>query len=150
MNRRALLIVFWVAASPAFAAPVPKELKKDDLGRFVGEWWECRFENTAYEDAAKARRFTFDKDGALGIRQNAGAMPTEYTIVMDPKTTPPSFALHTKTGLIYNASYHLEADSLRFVLTQPGSDQALLHSVCGRVFRPAVASSQQQTQQRGP
>ena len=118
------LMLLVCSAALASAAPVPKELKKDDLGRFVGEWWECRFENTVYEDAAKARRFTFDKDGALGIRQNAGAMPTEYMIVMDPKTTPPSFALHTKTGLIYNAIYHLEADSLRFVLTQPNKPLA--------------------------
>lgn len=124
MNRRALLIVFWVAAAPAFAAPVPKELKKNDLGRFVGEWWECGFENMVHEDAAKARRFTFDKDGGLAIRQTVGAVPDLYTIIMDPKTTPPSFALHAKTGLIYNASYHLEADSLRFVLTQPNKPLA--------------------------
>ena len=118
------LIATLLCAALAAAAPVPKELKKDDAGRFVGEWWECQHQATQYPEARTARRFTFDKDGALAIRQNAGAVPTDYTLVLDPKTTPPSFVLSNSSGKIYNATYRLEGDTLRFVLT--GLNEPLL------------------------
>ena len=114
------LIVFACCFGVAFGAPVPKEVKKGDAARFVGEWWECQFEATQHPDADKARRFTFDKDGALAIRQTAGAVPEPYRVVLDQTTLPPSFALSNKTGLIFNAVYHLDGDSLRFVLTAVG------------------------------
>ena len=123
MNRRALLIVFWVIASPASGAPVPKELKKDDAARFVGEWWESANQDEVYPDAATARRFRFGKDGALGIHQNAVAPATEYTVVVDPTTTPRTFVLKGKGAAGnagWNAVYKLEGDTLRFVLTLAG------------------------------
>jgi len=42
------LILAVCAYSIALAAPVPKEVKRDDLGRFEGEWWEARFNNTGH------------------------------------------------------------------------------------------------------
>ena len=104
-------------AGAALAAPVPKELTKDDAARFVGEWWECQNEATLHPDVDKARRFTFETNGALAIRQNTGAAPTDYTIAFEPNTTPRSFVLSNSSGKIYNATYRLDGDTLRFVLT---------------------------------
>jgi len=42
------LILAVCAYSIPLAAPVPKDVKRDDLGRFEGEWWEARFNNTGH------------------------------------------------------------------------------------------------------
>ena len=118
------LLALVCIALPGFAAPVPKEAKADDRSRFAGEWWECQFDATMFTEAKTARRFTFGKDGALAIRQNFAAVPDQYTVAVDQTTVPPSFALNNKTGLIFNAVYHLDGDSLRFVLTAVGKPMA--------------------------
>ncbi len=118
------LIAGLLCAALAAAAPVPKELKKDDAARMIGEWWECQHEATQHPEPDRARRFTIEKNGALAIRQNAEAVPTDYMIVLDPTTTPPSFVLSNASGKIFNATYRLEGDTLRFVLT--GLGQPLL------------------------
>jgi len=108
-------------AGSALAAPVPKELRKGDQSRFVGEWWECRMGDSTYTDPATARRFTFDADGNLGIRQNAGATPTEYTAAVDRTAARPTFRLASKGNVTsYNARYRLDGDTLSFALTDPG------------------------------
>lgn len=111
------LIVLLLALPVASAAPVPKEVKKNPLDAFDGVWWEARFENSVYENPDIARRFTFDMAGGLAIRQNEKAIPEEYTIEIDPSTTPQSFKLKSKGKVIYNAVYAVDADSLRFALT---------------------------------
>ena len=122
-------------ATPASAAPVPKESKKDDAGRFVGEWWESRQDNATYTDAAVARRFTFDAEGGLGIRQNAGAAPSDYTVAIDRTTAVPTFLLKAKVGgTSYIASYRLDADTLAFALTDPGKPLAEIKPSAGGIF----------------
>ncbi len=129
------ILVALLFAPLAAAAPVPKELKKDDAGRFVGEWWESRQDNATYTEAAVARRFTFDAEGGLGIRQNATAAPTDYTVAIDRTTAVPTFLLKAKVGgASYIASYRLDADTLSFALTDPGQPLAAIKPGAGGIF----------------
>lgn len=111
------LLLLACSAALACAAPVPKELKKDDLSRLAGEWWEARFNDTVNADAADARRFSFNKDGSAGIHQRAGAAPSEYTFTIDQTTAPPSFSWKGKSGESYNAAYRLDGDTLSIVFS---------------------------------
>jgi hypothetical protein len=118
------ILVALLLATLASAAPVPKELKKDDAGRFVGEWWESRQGDATYPDAATARRFTYDADGGLGIRQNATAPPTLYSIAIDRMQAVPCFAFKQSGTVIYNAAYRFDGDTLSFALTVPNQPLA--------------------------
>jgi len=92
------LILAVCAYSIALAAPVPKEVKRDDLGRFEGEWWEARFNNTVHPEAATERCFRFNKDGAAGIYDRVGAEPYRYEFAIDQSTSPPSSTWNSKIG----------------------------------------------------
>ena len=110
--------------APLAAAPVPKELKKDEMSRFVGEWWESRMGDSTYTDAALARRFSFDREGILGIRQNAGAPPTDYKIAIDTAAPKPCFTFAQNGKVIFNAAYRMDGDTFSFALTSPGQPLA--------------------------
>lgn len=111
MKSFAVLMLF---AAPALAAPVPKELKNNSS--VEGLWWEARFNDTVNSDPAKARRFSFNKDGTAGIHSTAGAKPHEYTYAVDTTTVPPSFTWNGAGGREnYRAVYRIEGDTLFIV-----------------------------------
>ena len=116
------LAILRLVAPLAFAAPVPKELKKNDLSRFEGIWWEARCNDTVNADIATARRWSFGKDGTAGIHSRAAPVPSDYTFTIDQTTTPRTFTFDTKPprggGGNYVAIYDLQGDFLRFVLTE--------------------------------
>ena len=73
------LLVLLLSLPMAFAAPVPKEVKKQtELDRFVGQWWESCFNGKVSADASTSRRFVFNQDGVAGIILKEGAVPYEY------------------------------------------------------------------------
>ena len=112
------LILAMCATSIALAAPVPKEAKRDDLGRIEGEWWEARFNNNVNPDAATARRFRFNRDGSAGIYGRVDAEPRRYEFAIDQSTAPPSFTWNSKIGREnYIGSYRIEGDTLFIVFT---------------------------------
>ncbi len=108
--------VLTLLAASALAAPVPKELKKDDS--VEGLWWEARFNDTVNPDAAKARRFSFNKDGTAGIHPTAGAAPHAYTYAVDKTTEPRSFSWNGAGGREqYRAVFRIEGDTMFLVFT---------------------------------
>ena len=115
MRTAAAILLF---ASLASAAPVPKEVKKEN-DSIEGVWWEARFNNTPNADSANARQFSFNKDGTAGIHQSAGAKPLDYKYVVDRTTTPPSFTWIRSNGSEnYRAIYRVEGDTLFIVFTE--------------------------------
>ena len=115
---RTCLLALLIAGT-ASAAPVPKELKEDDLSRFEGLWWEVRFNDAVAPNAGAARRFSFGKDGKAGIHSGAGAKPHPYTFALDPSTIPPSFTWKGPTAREdYRAIYRLDGDNLHIVFVE--------------------------------
>ena len=113
MKSFAVLMLF---AAPALAAPVPKELKNNSS--VEGLWWEARFNDTVNSDPAKARRFSFNKDGTAGIHSTAGAKPHEYTYAVDKTTEPRSFSWNGTGGREqYRAIFRIEGDTMYLVFT---------------------------------
>ena len=113
---RTLAAILLAFAAPALAAPVPKELRKDDAARLVGEWWEARNKGTVVPDAEGARRFHFRADGVCGIEERAGRKPVTYRYALDPATTPASFTWTMGFDpATYRAYYRFDGDSLHVV-----------------------------------
>jgi uncharacterized protein (TIGR03067 family) len=79
MSRHLGMILLASCAAVVVAAPVPKQLKKDDQTSIVGEW---------VEPADKKRSWWFKEDGTAG----GGDTPTQRkgTYKLDPTTTPKS------------------------------------------------------------
>ena len=112
------LILLACSAAFASAAPVPKELKKDELARFEGVWWEMRCNDTDSSDLNGSRQFSFNRDGSAGIHSKAGAAPSQYKFALDSTTTPRSFTwVPTRGGIEYNAIYKFDGDRLAIVFT---------------------------------
>ena len=101
-----------------FAAPIPKEAKRNDLRRMEGLWWEYRFNNTVTSNLEASRQFSFQRDGTAGILQNAGATPIPFKFELDTLEYPSRFTWkQVGGGGDYIAIYRMEADMLYIVFT---------------------------------
>jgi uncharacterized protein (TIGR03067 family) len=107
-----LLLALFLAGN-AFAAPVPKELKKeDDKARLTGEWVVTRL-NIAGREAlvteTPMRAVVFD--GRDGLRTRCqGAPDGEWTVTLDPSASPKRMRWHGTDGRDYRCVYDLTPD----------------------------------------
>jgi len=79
MIRPVEMTLLALCATVVMAAPVPKQLKKDEQAAIVGDW---------VEPAEKKRSWWFKEDGTAGGGDNPTQRKGTYKI--DPTTTPKS------------------------------------------------------------
>ena len=111
---RALVALILLTLPTALAAPVPKELKKNDLARLEGEW-------TEYSSDPNRRnfgyRFTFDRDGKAAIHEPKGDQSHHYTFQLEPDAVPPRLTWNGSRGApsAYRGVYRLDGDTIAIV-----------------------------------
>ena len=110
---RALVTLILLTLPTAFAAPVPKELKKNDLARLEGEWTEYSSDPNRQ---ISGYRFTFDRDGQSAIIEPNGSRTHNYAFKLMPQTTPPTLTWDTAGGgQKFRAAYRLDGDTFAIV-----------------------------------
>ena len=124
MTMRAFAVLLWIA-SPALAAPVPKEVKRpSDAIRIQGLW--------AYDtyDAGNGARGTsgrwyFEKEKMYSGGQNTtDKKGTAYGIVLRIDTTPSQMDITTDNGpLICNGIYKFDGDELHIAYVGNGVER---------------------------
>ena len=117
---RALAVLILFSLPTAFAAPVPKELKKDDLARLEGEWSEYSSDPNR---RINGYRFTFDRDGKAAIHEPKGDGSHHYTFKLEPDTVPPRLTWNGSRGAPadFRGVYRLDGDTIAIVFVT--SDQ---------------------------
>jgi uncharacterized protein (TIGR03067 family) len=113
---RALAILMLIA-SPGFAAPVPKELKKTDADRIVGLWTltgSCNGGGNV--NPADGSSWKFEAGGKASIIQRGGAPRGDIKYAVDPSGDSKAFDWIAPWGEWYGV-YTLDGDSLTIYIS---------------------------------
>ena len=102
-------LVALLIAPLAFAAPVPKELKKDDIGRMLGEWETVRadFNGRPYNKDW----LTFTRE-SVNWKTNREAADSIWALKLDPTKSPKEFEMVLNGNIKYYGLYKFEGDTL--------------------------------------
>ena len=104
MSRHIGMILVAVCAAAVVAAPVPKQLKKDERAALIGEW---------EEPADKARIWWFKEDGTAGGGDLSNPN-RRGTFRVDPSTNPKQLDWSTDNGKTWQLGlYSAENDTLK-------------------------------------
>lgn len=101
MSRRVGMMLVACCAAVAVAAPVPKQLKKDDHSAIVGEW---------VEPADKKRSWWFKEDGTAGGGDTATQRKGTYKL--DPTATPKAIDWSDDGGKTWQLGVYSLADGV--------------------------------------
>ena len=107
-----------LATGLAVAAPVPKELKKDDLSRLEGEWQTIRAEVNGRESTKDFLVFTRE---SVNWKPSRDAADILWKLTVDPSKTPKEFAIVLTShsgGVTYLGFYKFEGDTLTLCCKQ--------------------------------
>ena len=111
------LVLMLFAAPTAFAAPVPKELRKTERNTIVGVWIVTGSCNGGGQiNPPDGSSWKFDADGQATIIRKAGDTAGGIKFAIDPKTEPKSFDWVCPWGEWYGV-YELKDDTFTIYLS---------------------------------
>ena len=104
------LIASLLCAAFAAAAPVPKELKKDDLARLEGEWQTVRAEFNGRDSNKGFLVFTRD---TVNWKASREVQDVIWKLTVDASKSPKEFTIvHNGGRSTYMGLYKLDGDKL--------------------------------------
>ena len=108
---------------PAFAAPVPKELRGTDADRIAGVWklTTAKYGLEDYE-SAHGTKWTLAANGTA-IRDRPTEGIGKATFKIDPKAGAKTFEWNTEEGSIFYGVYELEGDRFKVILSVNSTDR---------------------------
>ncbi len=109
------LIATLLCAAFAAAAPVPKELKRDDAARLVGEWQTVRSEYNGREYIKDYLIFTRDTVNWKPAKDGADYL---WKLTLDPTASPKEFQIVMNGNIAYSGLYKFDGDKLTLVCKQ--------------------------------
>jgi uncharacterized protein (TIGR03067 family) len=102
------------------AAPVPKNLKANDLTAIVGKW---ELTKATYggqpNESSNGTKWTLAADGTAVRDRKEGVATAKYAL--DPTADPKTFDWHTEEGNEFLGAYSLTGDTFRVSLRLKGS-----------------------------
>ena len=110
---RALAFLLLIAAPTAVAAPVPKELKKSDMGLIVGVWEPI---------PANKSTWRFDADGKAAILNQNAPSAEGIKFAIDQTAQPKTFDWITTWGEWYGV-YDLDGDKLTIYISRKDANK---------------------------
>ncbi len=112
---RALALLLLLATVPAWAAPVPKELKRnDDARNILGTWQMVHHSMGGGPPTPQSVKWRLEPDGKATIL-NLNEIAVTYKL--HPGTSPKGFDWNWPTSS-YPGLYELDGDTLKVVILQ--------------------------------
>ncbi len=118
---RFAILLLLLPCPPAFAAPVPKELRGTDAERIAGVWklTTAKYGLEDYE-SAHGLKWTLGADGRA-IRDRPVEGIGKATFKLDPKAGVKTFEWITDEGNTFHGVYELDGDRFKVVLVLKGA-----------------------------
>ena len=120
---RASVVSMLFAVSTAWAAPVPKELKKGDLGRLAGVWVRTGSSLNGGDRApADGSSWKFDTRGNAAVLYQVAPPREGVRFRLDPAASPKTFDWIAPWGSWYGV-YELDGDTFTVYLSGTGGEK---------------------------